>query len=134
MLRVGKELVKDPIIVAPVVHHSMGGIVVNDQLETPNVDIVKTPRDRVDHCLRQCERDPDQEPRLRDLSTHLIQDFIAALVLSGLASTVSRTLEGQTDSRTRKLRKLILVEAVDHALLEVRAIEDVALMPPIGYA
>jgi succinate dehydrogenase/fumarate reductase flavoprotein subunit len=34
MGRVGKELGKDPIVVTPVMHHSMGGIVVNENLES----------------------------------------------------------------------------------------------------
>jgi fumarate reductase (CoM/CoB) subunit A len=34
MRRVGKELGKDPIIITPVAHHSMGGIVVNENMES----------------------------------------------------------------------------------------------------
>jgi fumarate reductase (CoM/CoB) subunit A len=34
MRRAGKELGQDPILVAPVMHHSMGGIVVNEDLES----------------------------------------------------------------------------------------------------
>jgi fumarate reductase (CoM/CoB) subunit A len=34
MRRAGKELGKDPIVITPVAHHSMGGIVVNESLES----------------------------------------------------------------------------------------------------